>query len=386
MNILPLSPVPDACYAELGYPLNGKCADMVVISAREADAYYEAAAECFRMVDAATEHVITNRLYDEIGISDFLIPLIERTYTDYQRHPHMLGRFDFAGGTNGVPIKLLEFNADTPFSIFEVSTVQYALAKFHGLNPDERQYNRLFEELQNFFAYLAAQIKNPSVLFTNAADGEDDLNTQLLMEAAAHVLPGDYAHWTDVCIDGQRGFCTVNGEYIRAVYNVIVKMVPWDLLCIEDVHMARSICKTMTEHPEIVVCNPPYSAIYQSKGLLKIMYDLFPDSPYLLKTSFETLSGAHVRKPIWGREGNNITLYDKGAAPLSTPGFYADQKMIWQEKAEFATHEDKYYQAGVFISMDTPCGLGFRRSSSKIITTDDDLCGHIVESVEDIHA
>ena len=33
----------------------------------------------------------------------------------------------------------------------------------------------------------------------------------------------------------------------------------------------------------------------------------------------------------------------------------------------------------MFISAEVPCGLGFRRGTSKIITTDDAMIGHIVD-------
>lgn len=381
MEILQLPPVPDSFYDSLGYPKEGKCADIVVISEAEAEAFYEAAAECFRMVDAATEYVIQNGLLRQMGIPAYMDAVIKRTYEDYRRHPHMIGRFDFAGGVDGVPIKLLEFNADTPFSIFEVSTVQYALAKFHGLDPDTRQYNRLFETLQDFFVYLRQQHPHASVLFTNAADGEDDVTTQIIREAAGDVMPGDYLHWTDVCIDRRQGVCSVDagGQYIRNLYNVVIKMVPWDLLFLEDELMARELVRSMEEHPDLVVCNPPYAAIYQSKALAAVMWELFPDSPYLLRSSMRPLqTKSYVRKPIWGREGRNIAVFENGDCLAQTDGFYKNQPELFQERAQMASDGARFYQAGVFISMEEPCALGFRRSASPVITTDDELCGHIL--------
>ncbi len=384
MEVLKLPPVPDSFYESLGYPKEGKCSDLVVISEDEAEGLYEAAAECFRMADAAAEYVIMNGLLRRLGIPDYMDAVIRRTYEDYRNHPHMLGRFDFAGGVDGLPIKLLEFNADTPFSIFETSAVQYALAKFHGLDPDTRQYNRLFETLQEFFAYLRRQHPHVSALFTNAADGEDDLTTQLIREAAGDSMPGEYLHWTDVCIDRRQGVCSVDasGRYIRQLYNVIVKMVPWDLLFLEDEHMARELVRSMEEHPEIVVCNPPYAAVYQSKALAAVMWEMFPDSPYLLRSSLTPLeTTSYVRKPIWGREGRNIAVFEDGACIAETDGFYGDQPSLYQEKAALASDGTSLYQAGVFISMEEPCAIGFRRSASPVITTDDELCGHILRRV-----
>lgn len=382
MKTIHLTPVPDSYYKYLGYPSEGKCSDLVVIKESEADEYHKAAFECFSMLDKAVERVISEQRLSEFGIPKYMHKVVERTYEEYQYHPHMIGRFDFSGGLDGVPIKLIEFNADTPFSIFETSTVQYALAKFHGLDPDNRQYNRLFEELTEFFSYLHACLpKYCKVLFTNAEDGEDDLNTKIIMEASKNILDNsEYHHWTDVCVDANHGLCTVNESgYIESMYGCMIKMVPWDLLISEDPKMCRHIIDVMECNHDFVVCNPPYAAVFQNKLLLKEVYEMYPDSKYLLKTSDKELSGVNqVVKPAFGREGCNITITKDGSV-RRTDGMYGNQPMIYQELADFNVHDGKNYQAGVFISMETPCALAFRRSESPIITTNDELVGHIFD-------
>lgn len=383
MELFRFPPFPDSLYDALGYPKEGKFSDILIISREEADAYYAAADRCFRDVDSAAEYFIASRRLDELGIPDYAVPVIERTYREYMRHPHMLGRFDFAGGLAGLPIKLLEFNADTPFSIFEVSSLQYALAKHHELDPDHFQYNSLFEQLRDFFAELLPAHAGRSVLFTNAADGEDDLNTFIIKDAAKHAgLTGTYLHWTDVCIDREQGLCSVDksGAYIDKIFHLMIKMVPWDLLFLEDERMARELLRSMERDPGLVVCNPPYAAVYQSKALLAHVQRLFPENPHFLPAAGVPLPDvAQVAKPIWGREGRNITIWENGQTVSRTDGFYARQPLIYQQKAELACDGTHYYQAGVFISAEVPCGLGFRRGPSPIITTDDAMIGHIVD-------
>lgn len=383
MDLFRFPPFPDSLYDALGYPKEGKCSDILIISQEEADAYYAAAERCFRDVDSAAEYFIASRRLDELGIPEYAVPVIERTYREYMRHPHMLGRFDFAGGLAGLPIKLLEFNADTPFSIFEVSSLQYALAKYHALDPDHFQYNSLFEQLRDFFAELLPAHAGRGVLFTNAADGEDDLNTFIIKDAAKHAgLTGTYLHWTDVCIDRDHGLCSVDksGAYIDKIFHLMIKMVPWDLLFLEDERMARELLRSMERDPGLVVCNPPYAAVYQSKALLAHVQRLFPENPHFLPAACTPLPDvAQVAKPIWGREGRNITIWENGQAVTRTDGFYARQPLIYQQKAELVSDGTHYYQAGVFISAEVPCGLGFRRGPSPIITTDDAMIGHIVD-------
>lgn len=383
MDLFRFPPFPDSLYEALNYPGEGKCSDILIISGEEADAYYAAARHCFRDMDSAAEYLINAGRLDELGIPEYAVPVIERTFRDSLRHPHMLGRFDFAGGLNGLPVKLLEFNADTPFSLFEVSALQYALAKFHDLDPEHFQYNSLFAQLRDFFADLAPVHAGRGVLFANAADGEDDLNTLILKEAAeAGGLPGTYRHWTDVCIDRDHGLCSVDqsGAFLDEIFHFMVKMVPWDLLFLEDEHMARELLRSMERDPGLVVCNPPYAAVYQSKGLLPFLHRLFPDNPHFLPADTTPLPDAdQVAKPVWGREGRNIALLENGRVVLRTDGFYDRQPRIYQQKAELARDGEHFYQAGVFISAEIPCGLGFRRGASPIITTDDAMIGHIID-------
>ena len=137
----------------------------------------------------------------------------------------------------------------------------------------------------------------------------------------------------------------------------------------------------MDRNPDITICNPPYALCYQSKKILEVAYMLDPMNKYLLRTSSYPLSGIkHVTKPNFGREGANIKIYSENQTVEEyTDGFYVDQPVIYQEKAELNYHDGYYYQAGVFISMEEPCGLGFRRSKNQIITTDDEMVGHIIK-------
>ena len=76
MRTLKFPKVPDSFDDNLGYPKEGKCSDVVVISQSEADALYEAAGECFQLVDKATEYAIEHNLLSELGIPEYAAPII----------------------------------------------------------------------------------------------------------------------------------------------------------------------------------------------------------------------------------------------------------------------------------------------------------------------
>ena len=126
--------------------------ELVVISEAEAEAYYEASNELYDMFVEAAEHVVENNLFHEIGIPFNLIDLIKESWEN-DVHWHLYGRFDLAGGIDGKPIKLLEFNADTPTALFETAIIQWAMLKKNNLE-EESQFNALYEALVDNFKRL----------------------------------------------------------------------------------------------------------------------------------------------------------------------------------------------------------------------------------------
>ena len=106
---------------------------IVEVTEDEANAYYEAANELYDMFCEAGEHVIENNLFHEINIPFNLVETIKNSWEE-DVHWHLYSRFDLAGGIDGVPIKLIEFNADTPTSLFETAIVQWAMLKKNGLD------------------------------------------------------------------------------------------------------------------------------------------------------------------------------------------------------------------------------------------------------------
>ena len=113
---------------------------------------------------------------------------------------------------------------------------------------------------------------------------------------------------------------------------------------------------------------------------MKILWDLYPNHPLLLETSFEPLTHTkQVEKPCFGREGANVAIInDDNSLDIKTEGDYENFKYIYQEYVEFPTdQEGNSYQAGVFYAYEA-CGLGFRKGG-KILDNMSKFVGHIVE-------
>ena len=105
--------------------------EIVVVSEQEAQNYYDAVNELYDMYVEAGQYVIDNDLFFELGIPFNLVEAIQMSWEE-EVHWHLYGRFDLAGGLDGAPIKLLEFNADTPTMVYESAIIQWALLKKNG--------------------------------------------------------------------------------------------------------------------------------------------------------------------------------------------------------------------------------------------------------------
>ena len=67
---------------------------------------------------------------------------------------------------------------------------------------------------------------------------------------------------------------------------------------------------------------PPWKMILSNKAILPILYELFPESPYLLRAEFEPFGDTYVVKPAYSREGANVSIVVDGETIAETGGEY----------------------------------------------------------------
>lgn len=353
----------------------------ICVSKNEANAYYEAANELYDMFIAAAQNVIDNDRFDELGIPFNLIDAIKMSWEN-EVHWHLYGRFDFAGGLDGKPIKLIEFNADTPTSLFESAILQWAMLKQNNLD-EHLQFNSIYESLMDNFKRLITldesveefeeHYRGWKILFSSVAGNkEEELTTKLLAHIAKDVgFECDFSYVDEVEF-GEEGIFKngVNYEYW-------FKLIPWEEIAIEEGELAMFLTQIMRNQKAIIL-NPAYTLLFQSKGILKILWELYPNHPLLLESSYEPLQGKDfVRKPMFGREGANISIVKDDVKLQENIGPYGNNKMIYQQYYELNSNENEYYQAGVFFAYEG-CGLGFRKGGL-IIDNASKFVGHIIK-------
>lgn len=358
--------------------------ELVEVSDKEAEAYYTAANELYDMYVEAAEYVIENDLFFDLGIPFNLIDVIKKSWEN-DVHWHIYGRFDFAGGIDGKPIKLIEFNADTPTGLFETAILQWALLKANNMN-EERQFNNVYEAIsENFKRLITLEESTESfnenyngwkILFS-ATEGidEEEVTTKLLKRMADDAGFITSYEFLDKVNFNEDGIFDSKDE----MYEYWFKLYPWEDIGIDEGELSIIIDEIM-QNQKAIILNPAYTLLFQSKGMLKVLYDLYPDSPYLLKTSEKSLDGiSYVEKKMFGREGANTKIVDaSGNVIEENDGEYGSHKSIFQEYVEFPQDSKGLsYQAGVFFSYEA-CGLSFRRGG-KILDNLSKFVGHVLK-------
>ena len=390
VSLQQLNPLEDSTLEELGFTWHTDADGskyvsdaLVQITSEEAEAYYTATNEIYDMYVEAAEYVIENDLFFDLGIPFNLVEAIKKSWEN-DVHWHIYGRFDLAGGIDGEQIKLIEFNADTPTGLFETALLQWALLKHNNMD-EESQFNNVYEAISNNFKRLIClfdeletfdeRYDNWKILFSSiAGNDEEEATTKLLQQMATDAgfnTSFEYLENTHFDEDGIY-------DADENKYEYWFKLYPWEDIAHDEPELATTLTNIM-DSQEAIILNPAYTLLFQSKGMLKILYDLFPDSPYLLPTSFEPLQGLkQVEKTVFGREGANTKIIDSNGSELvKTDGPYDNYKKVYQEYVDFPKDSNgNKYQAGVFFAFEA-CGMSFRKGG-EVMDNMSKFVGHVI--------
>ena len=390
VNLQKVTPLDDETLEELGFSWHTDndgskyiSDELVKISTDEAEAYYSATNEIYDMYVEAAEYVIENNLFFDLGIPFNLVDVIKKSWEN-DVHWHIYGRFDLAGGIDGKAIKLIEFNADTPTSLFESALLQWAILKHNNMDEGS-QFNTIYESISNNFKRLVTLFDDVElfderydgwkILFSSISNNdEEEATTRLLQQMATDAGFNTAFEYLENTHFDEDGIYDSNENS----YEYWFKLYPWEDITVDEPELATTLTNIM-QNQKAIILNPAYTLLFQSKGMLKILYDMFPNSPYLLKTSFEPLKGIkQVEKSVFGREGANTKIIEiNGNVVEQTDGPYDNYKKVYQEYVEFAKDSSgTKYQAGVFFAYEA-CGVSFRKGS-EIMDNMSKFVGHVI--------
>ncbi len=130
---------------------------------------------------------------------------------------------------------------------------------------------------------------------------------------------------------------------------------------------------------------PPWKALLSNKGLLACLWEMEPGHPNLLPAFFEgdprcaTLSARRVRKPLYSREGANVTLMERDRVLDSDDGPYGAEGYVVQDAAtNLFSAAGNYAVLGSWLVASRPCGLCVREDVSPITKNSSRFVPHFI--------
>ncbi|CAF1351055.1 unnamed protein product [Adineta ricciae] len=333
--------------------------------------------ELHEMFLHATEYVLENDdVLRHFCIPEVFWPKIRQSWLN-EKQLTMTGRFDLA--FNGKEIKVFEYNADSASALFEMAVIQEKWAQTINF---ERTFMSAFQLhnilVKNWKKFLS--IKRVHILIDT--DQEELLTAYYMqnvlkdagIDSKICIITNDL-YWKDSkIVDG-------DGYEVELVW----KLWMWEtvfsnyLQCEKEGTLNR---QNNGEHPylhqvllneHIKVIEPLWKVIPSNKAILPALWLLYPNHPNLLRSEYiltdELKQVPFVKKPIVGRCGHNVTLFDvNGEAVIhETQGIFIDRNCIYQELFSLTNFDGYYPIIGSWIIHGLFGGFGIREDK-KLIT------------------
>lgn len=323
----------------------------------EASAIEAATADLHERCLEAVQYVIDENRFAALAIPAKAVDAIKWSWE--AEPPSLYGRFDFAMG--GSEPKLLEYNADTPTSLLEAAVIQWQWLKDEF--PSRTQFNWIWEALMAKWADLKAEGCLPNALVHFACDGnlEDLMTITALRDTAEQsVVLTEGLFMEEIGWDeNRREFVDRENRTIETIF----KLYPWEWLL--DDTFGDHVLET---YRNVNWIEPIWKMVLSNKGILAILWEMFPEHPNLLPAYLGRSHDldAWVRKPLFSREGANITIKRPGEVTRSE-GIYGAEGHVYQSLAPMAEFDGITAVVGSWYVMDQgPCGLGVRESDGPI--------------------
>ncbi|MFV3131217.1 glutathionylspermidine synthase family protein [Niveispirillum sp. KHB5.9] len=359
-----------------------------VFSEQEIDLLDDAATELHRLCLAAAGRIVDERLYPLLNIPDFAVPAIEASW---QRHKagkefSLYGRFDLAyggpGHGDGSP-KLLEYNADTPTGLYEASVAQWAWLE--EVFPEGDQFNSIHEGLVEQWRALAG---GGGTLHLTCAmpHAEDEGTLRYLQDTAIEaglatksIALSDIGWTVEEDDRDRRGFFTdLEEQEIHSLF----KLTPWEWM-VADEFGGKLL--DLSRRDALRVVEPAWKMLLSNKGLLAVLWEMYPGHPNLVEAHFDRsrfAPGTRVAaKPLLGREGAGIsiaTLGEGGRAErveMQVAGPYGAEGYVYQAWSPVASARapdaagrmaDHHAVIGAWMVGNTCRGIGIREDSTAV--------------------
>ena len=335
-------------------------------------------------------------LLEQFNIPRALWPKLRQSWEN-RANDMITGRFDFALTEYG--IKVYEYNADSASCHLECGKIQMKWADAVGLEegwcPGEDLHDHLVD------AWRSRNITGTLHILRD--DDPEETYHALYMQTAmreagisSKIITGmDSLRWNE-----QGRVVDADGEPLRWVWKTWAWETALDQIraeCAADeaaLASGKPLVRTPTPRlvdvlldPDITVYEPLWTLIPSNKAVLAVLWEIFPGQPNLLHTTFtldDTLQqNGYVTKPIAGRSGFDISIFNDQQTIQQQSGKFAHQNQIYQEFFALPKLDGEYVQVSSFTANGKYAGSCVRLDASPIITTHSDLLALLV--IDDQH-
>ncbi len=314
-------------------------------------------------LDLVAEVVGSEALMHRLAIPDAMRDVVAASWR--AGAPSLYGRFDFSFDGSG-PAKLLEYNADTPTSIYETALFQWQWLEDRiadGTLPAEAdQYNRLHDAL---VARFGALFTPGSLLhFASVPDFVEDRQTVRYLEDAARQagLEPSFVGIEGIGADAEGQLVDEDDVLIAALF----KLYPWEDMLREPYAKHLAGAKTL-------FLEPAWKAILSNKGILPLLWQRHEGHPNLLPAAFAddaaavaAIGACHVRKPLFSREGADIAITDGPESVSGPEGGYGEEGWIVQALSPLPVFDGQHAVVGSWIVGDEAVALSIREDDGPI--------------------
>lgn len=286
--------------------------------------------------------------------------------------------------------KCIEINADTPTFIKELFHVNGFITKEFGFDdPNEGLHIQLAAAVRAAVAH-AGKVSNsvePYVVFTAHADNIEDKNTALYLQEL-YGLPAKFVPLDLLTIDPAIGLFDEDGRKIDILYR---QTFPIESMIEDEDKSGNKIglwLLELVQAGKLAILNPPSSFLLQNKAVMAVIWGLHENAdPFFTETEhmwienyflptylepepFLDSATSFVKKPIFGREGDTVQIYNEsGGLLIDEPQKnYFDIPAIYQKYTKLPMTQfrsvhglQKGYQLiGSFLVNGQASAIGFR--------------------------
>ena len=233
------------------------------------------------MLVEAGDYIIESNLFSQMGIPGWAIPKIKETWES--EPPMVYGRFDFAYGPDG--FKMLEYNADTPTAlrrdrgpvalVSRTSTAPAATSGTWSTSCSSSAGRSSSRASRATALYLLHTSKEKS--------GEDFMTVGYMVETCREAgMTCELMPIEKLGVHEHLGFVDPQGRSVRSIF----KLYPWEWMVHEE-FADEALRRMGDEQGQTLWIEPIWKMMWSNKGILPVLWRLFPDHPNLLPAYFE---------------------------------------------------------------------------------------------------